>query len=110
MLTKTQSKILHIAIKSSNNGVSIMNWYDISEKLHIHPAIVFAAVKVLAKKELLELVYDSDTNTPKGFKLTSYSLNLKEYNIMCIKRFLINNLIAIFALIIAIIALFLPAN
>ena len=55
MLTKTQSKILHTAIKNSNNGVSTINWYDISEKLHIHPAIVFAAVKVLVKKELFRI-------------------------------------------------------
>ena len=110
MLTKTQYKILRTAIKNSNNGVSALNWYDVAEKLHIHPTIVFAAVKVLVKKELLEFVYDSDTNIPKGFKLTSYSLNLKEYNIMRVKIFLINNLIAIFALIIAILALFLPAN
>ncbi len=110
MLTRTQSKILHAAIDISHNGVSTMNWYDISEKIHVQPVIVFAAVKVLVKKELLEYVYDSGTNTPNGFKLTSYSINLKEYNIMRVKIFLINNLIAIFALIIAIIALFLPAN
>lgn len=51
MLTKTQSKILHVAIKSSKNGTSTLNWYDIAEKINIHPNIIFAAVKVLVEKE-----------------------------------------------------------
>jgi hypothetical protein len=108
MLTKTQKQILNTAIKLSNNGHAILNEYDISYHLKIHPNIVFKAVKVLAEKNLLEYVYASGTKTPQGFVLTSYSLNLKEYNWLQIRIFLCNNLIAILALVVAIIALFLP--
>lgn len=51
MLTKTQKQILNTAIKLSNNGHAILNEYDISYHLKIHPNIVFKAVKVLAEKK-----------------------------------------------------------
>ena len=109
MLTKTQSKILHSAISLSNNGTAIISWYDISRDLNIHPNLVFKAVRVLIDKGLLEYVYASETKIPQGFMLTSYSVNLKEYRWLQIREFLASNLIAILALIVAIIALFLPA-
>ena len=105
MLTKTQSKILKSAVKLSNDGTAVISWYEISRDLDIHPAIVFKAVKILVNKELLEYVYDTEKHIPQGFILTSYSINLKEYNRLQIKMFLLNNLIAILALILSIISL-----
>lgn len=109
MLTKTQKKILHASIDLSNQGRAIISWYDVSRKLKMHPDIVFKAVKILVQKELLEYVYSTEKHIPQGFILTSYSLNLREYHWMEFRKFLLNNLLAILALIVAVIALFLPA-
>lgn len=108
MLTKTQIKVLKAAISLSNNGNAVISWYEVARKLDLYPNIIFKAVKILVQKELLEYVYDTEEHIPQGFILTSYSLNLKEYLWMKFREFLISNLIAILALIVAVIALFLP--
>lgn len=105
MLTNTQQKVLLAAIELSKCGSSVVSFYDIAYKFNIHPSQVFAAVKVLERKQLLEYVYNPETHTPVGVILTSYSLNLKEYRVMRIKSFFINNLIAIISLILSVIAL-----
>lgn len=110
MLTRTEAKILKSAIKLSNNGTAIISWYDISGDLGIHPNIVFRAVPNLVNKELLSYVYSSKEHIPQGFRLTSYSANLSEYHWLQIKEFIYHNLIAIIALVISILALFLPAQ
>lgn len=110
MLTKTEAIILKSAIKLSNNGTAIISWYDISGDLGIHPNIVFRAVPNLVNKELLSYVYSAKEHIPQGFRLTSYSANLKEYHRLQIKEFVYHNLISIIALIISIFALFLPAQ
>lgn len=109
MLTKTQSKILKAAIELSNGGTAILSEYEISRKLELHPNVVFKAVKVLVHKELLEYVFSPGSKMPQGFVLTSYSLNLKEYYQLQIREFFVVNLLSILALIVAVIALFLPA-
>lgn len=109
MLTKTEKQILKSVIKLSNNGLKPVNYYEVSSDLNIHPNIVINAIPNLVKSELLKYVYQIDTNVPVAFMLTSYSQNLKEYKLLIIKKFLANNLIGILALIVAVIALFLPA-
>lgn len=80
MLTKTQKQILKATIELSHNGLAIIDEYEISRKLNIHPNTVFKAVKVLVHENLLEQIYQEGTTLPKGVMLTSYSLNLNEYN------------------------------
>lgn len=109
MLTKTEKQILKSVIKLSDNGLNSVTYYDVSADLGIHPNIVINAIPNLVQAGLLKYVYYTDTNLPSGFMLTSYSQNLAEYRILVIKSFLVNNLIAILALIVAVIALFLPA-
>ncbi len=110
MLTKTELKILKSAIKLSNHGTAIVSWYDISGDLEVHPNVVLLAVPNLVDKKLLSYVYSSEGHIPQGFRLTSYSANLKEYRWLLAKEFVYHNLIAIIALVISILALFLPVQ
>ena len=101
MLTKTQKRILYKTIEISNNGHAVVSWYDVSVALKIHPDDVMKAMKVLVSKELLEYTYQPGTKLPAGVILTSYSMNLKEYNWLQFKEFLVSNLIAILALMLS---------
>ena len=108
MLTKTEKQILKSVIKLSNNGSKSVNYYDVSNDLNIRPNTVINAIPNLVQSGLLKYVYYVDSTIPAGFSLTSYSQNLYEYRILVIKKFFVNNLIAILALTVAVIALFLP--
>ena len=108
MLTGTEKLILKSVIKLSENGLRSVNWYEIASSLEMHPQTVINAIPNLVKSDLLKYVYHDDSQIPSGVCLTSYSQNLKEYKILIIKMFLVNNAISIPALVVAIIALFLP--
>lgn len=109
MLTKTERTVLKSAIKLSENGLKVVSIYEISSDLKLHPQTVINIIPNLVNSNLLKYVYHPGSQIPAGVVVTSYSQNLKEYHALVIKSFLASNAISILALIVAVIALFLPA-
>jgi hypothetical protein len=101
MLDKTSKKV--IKFLKSQPDCTYMYFNDLPEDFPIDETAFFASIRYLENNGFVETVH-SQEGTSLGICLSHTGLHKREFNFIAVKIFFINNLIAILALILSIVA------